>query len=85
MSNLVQCGCCRGQKKIIGLGNMSVDCFGCKGVGFVERLALKVEAEVTPNVVITEYSDEPSHEVFQSEIAKKLAKRVNVGRRKKVA
>jgi hypothetical protein len=66
---------------------MSVDCFGCNGIGFVEQLALKVEAEVTPNVVITEYSDEPSHEVFQSEIAKKLAKRATLKKNvsKKVA
>jgi len=84
MSNLVQCGCCKGRKTITGLGNMTVDCVGCKGVGFVEQLVL---APIIEPMVMAEVVDAKveGHEVFKSEIAMKLAKRSSIIKKKKVA
>lgn len=50
MSDLVKCGACNGQKRIMGMGMMKKDCKACKGVGWLEKEEEKEEKDATPTI-----------------------------------
>lgn len=40
---MVRCDSCRGQKRIVALGNISTDCPYCHGIGYIDSPELATE------------------------------------------
>lgn len=82
MSDLIRCINCQGRKQIIGLGNMTIDCMACKAVGFVPILTLN-KSDVVNCVEAIQAIETETVVPYQSSIAERLGKRVNVSRKGK--
>ena len=76
----IKCSCCRGQKKIKGLGNIEKECPECKGIGHVSdvvktddkkdyKVAVKSFIEGTDSILARK---EERLEPIKTEIKKRL-------------
>lgn len=78
MSVLVRCDVCKSKKVIMGLGCFEVDCYNCKGVGFVEEETGQFKQDECVENINNEndlLTDDPISEPMQQRVKRKYNKR----------
>ena len=71
-TELVGCPICKGKKKLLGLGNIPIDCHQCNGIGWIESVHDMFEDEFLEGIKDVDNSDP---EKFGLNIAKKKSGR----------